>query len=38
VLGWKPQVQFKELIEMMVESDLKALQHTVQRRMAIAGD
>lgn len=38
VLGWKPQVQFKELIEMMVESDLNALQHTVQRRMAIAGD
>ena len=38
MLGWKPQVQFKELIEMMVESDLKALQHTVQRRMAIAGD
>lgn len=38
VLGWKPQVQFKELIEMMVESDLKALQYTVQRRMAIAGD
>lgn len=37
-LGWKPRVQFKELIEMMVESDLKALQHTVQRRMAIAGD
>ena len=38
VLGWKPQVRFKELIEMMVESDLNALQHTVQRRMAIAGD
>lgn len=38
VLGWKPRVQFKELIEMMVQSDLNALQHSVQRRMAIAGD
>lgn len=38
VLGWKPQVHFKELIEMMVESDLNALQYTARRRMAIAGD
>ncbi|HET9181310.1 MAG TPA: GDP-mannose 4,6-dehydratase [Candidatus Angelobacter sp.] len=38
VLGWKPQVQFRELIEMMVESDLNALRPTAHRRMAVAGD
>jgi GDPmannose 4,6-dehydratase len=38
VLGWKPQMQFKDLIEMMVESDLNALQYSAGRRMAIAGD
>ena len=26
-LGWKPTVSFKDLIEMMVEADLKILQH-----------
>ncbi|HZS28796.1 MAG TPA: GDP-mannose 4,6-dehydratase, partial [Candidatus Angelobacter sp.] len=26
VLGWKPEISFKQLIEMMVESELKAAQ------------
>ena len=25
-LGWKPKVSFKELVKMMVESDIKLLQ------------
>ena len=25
VLGWKPEVAFKQLIEMMVEAEMKAL-------------
>jgi len=28
-LGWKPSVNFEGLIEMMVEADLKALQHQI---------
>ncbi|MEK7786645.1 MAG: GDP-mannose 4,6-dehydratase, partial [Chloroflexota bacterium] len=26
VLGWEPSVSFKQLIEMMVDEDLKAIQ------------
>ena len=29
VLGWKPQVSFKQLAEMMVDADLKRLRNTV---------
>jgi GDPmannose 4,6-dehydratase len=25
ILGWEPQVEFKQLVEMMVDSDLKRL-------------
>ncbi len=37
VLGWKPEVDFKTLIEMMVDSDLNSLKHTAGRSTAIAG-
>lgn len=37
VLGWKPQVHFKQLIEMMVESDLNSLEHALARRTARVG-
>jgi GDPmannose 4,6-dehydratase len=37
VLGWKPEVSFKQLIEMMVESDLNSLKHLAPRRPATAG-
>jgi GDPmannose 4,6-dehydratase len=37
VLGWEPQVTFRELIEMMVEFDLNALKDSTARRFAIAG-
>ena len=36
VLGWRPQVPFKELIEMMVESDLNSLKHAIAGRTATA--
>jgi GDPmannose 4,6-dehydratase len=36
VLGWAPKVGFKELIEMMVDSDLAALQ-AITGRIATAG-
>ncbi len=32
-LGWKPQVDFRTLIEMMVDADLAS-----ERRQAAAGD
>jgi GDPmannose 4,6-dehydratase len=39
ILGWKPEVTFKELVEMMVESDLSLLsQAAVKPATAIAGD
>jgi GDPmannose 4,6-dehydratase len=28
VLGWQPQVNFKQLVEMMVDADVASLQHT----------
>ncbi len=37
VLGWKPEVDFKTLIEMMVDSDLNSLKQTAGRSTAIAG-
>ena len=37
VLGWEPRVTFRELIEMMVESDLNALKHSAAQRFAAAG-
>lgn len=37
VLGWRPQIEFKQLIEMMVESDLNSLKHATVRRTATAG-
>ena len=39
VLGWKPEVSFKELVEMMVESDLALYSQAVNSTAtAIAGD
>jgi GDPmannose 4,6-dehydratase len=40
VLGWKPEVAFKELVEMMVDSDLSQLSGSSAKRatIAIAGD
>jgi GDPmannose 4,6-dehydratase len=32
VLGWKPRVTFRELIRMMVDADMKALQQTLRNR------
>ena len=37
VLGWRPRVSFRELIETMVESDLNALKHAIAGRTAAAG-
>ena len=37
VLGWKPDVNFRQLIEMMVESDLAALRNSTAMRTATAG-
>ncbi len=34
VLGWKPRIKFRELVEMMVDSDLKSLQQPAQKRTA----
>jgi GDPmannose 4,6-dehydratase len=36
VLGWQPRVAFRELIEMMVQSDLAALKQTAAARAANA--
>ncbi len=39
VLGWKPEVSFKKLIEMMVDSDLSLLSQTTKfTATAVAGD
>jgi GDPmannose 4,6-dehydratase len=40
ILGWKPEVAFKELVEMMVDSDLSQLSWSSAKRatIAIAGD
>ena len=32
VLGWKPRVRFEELVKMMVDADLAALQQSQERR------
>ncbi len=37
VLGWKPEVTFKQLIEMMVDSDLNSLKQSSAGRIATAG-
>jgi GDPmannose 4,6-dehydratase len=37
VLGWKPKVDFRRLIEMMVEADLTALNSSAVQRSVIAG-
>jgi GDPmannose 4,6-dehydratase len=37
VLGWEPQVTFKQLIEMMVDADLLQLKQTLVGRTANAG-
>jgi GDPmannose 4,6-dehydratase len=37
VLGWKPEVGFKQLVEMMIQSDLAALRQTMAARSAHAG-
>ena len=29
-LGWTPEVSFEQLIEMMVDSDYKALKHQIR--------
>lgn len=40
ILGWKPEVTFKELVEMMVDSDLSLLTEAGAKRAAtaVAGD
>jgi GDPmannose 4,6-dehydratase len=40
ILGWKPEVSFKELVEMMVDSDLSLLSEAAAKRTAtaLAGD
>ncbi len=40
ILGWKPEVTFTELVEMMVDSDLSRLSGSAAKRaaIAIAGD
>jgi GDPmannose 4,6-dehydratase len=38
VLGWKPEVDFHQLVNMMVESDLTLLRRSQRSRMAAAGD
>jgi GDPmannose 4,6-dehydratase len=37
VLGWKPEVGFHQLVEIMVEADLNALRHSMASRTAVAG-
>ncbi|HEV2988424.1 MAG TPA: GDP-mannose 4,6-dehydratase [Candidatus Angelobacter sp.] len=37
VLGWKPKVNFRQLVEMMVEADLNALNSSASQRTVIAG-
>jgi GDPmannose 4,6-dehydratase len=37
VLGWTPQVNFKQLVEMMVDADLNQLKQTLVGRTANAG-
>jgi GDPmannose 4,6-dehydratase len=37
-LGWKPTVKFKDLVKMMVNADLAALQNTRPKTIANAGD
>lgn len=37
VLSWKPKVNFRQLVEMMVEADLKALSGVASQRTVIAG-
>jgi GDPmannose 4,6-dehydratase len=37
VLGWKPDITFHQLVEMMVEADLSALRHSMASRTAAAG-
>lgn len=37
VLGWKPEVTFKQLIEMMVDADLNTLKQSVAGRIATVG-
>jgi GDPmannose 4,6-dehydratase len=37
VLGWKPEVTFKQLIEMMVDVDLNTLKQSVAGRIATVG-
>ena len=37
VLGWTPQVNFKQLMEMMVDADLHQLKQTLVGRTANAG-
>jgi GDPmannose 4,6-dehydratase len=36
-LGWKPEIGFHQLVEMMVDADLQALQHLAPSRTAAAG-
>jgi len=36
ILGWKPKVNFKKLIEMMVDSDLALLSQTIAMPIAAA--
>lgn len=38
ILGWKPEVDFHQLIKMMVESDLASLRQSQRSRAAVAGD
>jgi GDPmannose 4,6-dehydratase len=37
ILGWKPKVDFRGLVEMMVEADLNALNNNAAQRSVIAG-
>jgi GDPmannose 4,6-dehydratase len=37
VLGWNPKVNFRQLVEMMVEADLNALNSSASQRTVIAG-
>lgn len=37
VLGWKPKVNFRQLVEMMVEADLNVLNSSASQRTVIAG-
>ncbi|MBZ5506727.1 MAG: GDP-mannose 4,6-dehydratase [Acidobacteriia bacterium] len=39
ILGWKPEVTFKQIVEMMVDSDLAMFSHTPMPTLrAVAGD